>query len=326
MKPLHKIVLVCTTFVLAAATGHVMQNPARFGLNEAENPAAPADVTNIQPVANIAEAPEITLAQLEQGAAPQLPGAPMMRPLAQDIATAPAPVETGLAVSGFATGCGAPQIGVAPAASASVLLSVEAPCHGGALVTISHEGLALPVRLSPDGSWSGVVPALAEAASYDVDLPDGTIVSATQRVSGLGGVNRIALNWQGAAGFVLHAREYGSDYGAAGDVTLAAPRNAETPLGGWMAVFAEGAGAPQVQIYTAPASMTDIRLELEAALSAETCGQDLQAELHRWVGGQAEAPVALSLSMPDCDAPEGGLEGGVVMPLPDFPLTLAAVN
>ena len=34
MRPIHKIAMVCTTFVLAAATGHVMQTAAPEGMRK----------------------------------------------------------------------------------------------------------------------------------------------------------------------------------------------------------------------------------------------------------------------------------------------------
>ncbi len=328
MKPLHKIIMVGTTFVLAAATGHVMQNPTQFGLR-AKAPApelqARFDLANVQQVANVepALAPaKVTGLQIE--GIPQLPAMPQMQGLADDPGLGPLPSDDSSPVAGFAPGCEMPQIGVVAGASASVTVSLSAPCHAEQQVTIRHEGLSLPVQLSERGDWSGLIPALAEVALFEVDLPDGTILSASQPVNDLAAVNRIALSWQGPADFRLHAFEYGSGYGDAGDVNSLSPRGADTTLGGWMVAYDDAATGGQVQIYSAPAAMNDIRLELDATVSAANCGQDLGAEVRRLVAGKPEAMVPLRLAMPDCEGSAGGLDGGVVMALPDFPMAVAS--
>lgn len=320
MKPLHKILMVATTFVLAAATGHVMQNPARFGLHEV--PAGTSDVAqrfevdNLQQVANIDPPP--AGAAMEESLA-QLPALPDLHVPADVTAPDAVPQDIGSGTGGFAQTCAAPELTLSAAPAASVQLTLNAPCDAGATVSIRHEGLTLPITLSDRGLWTGVVPVLAAQAHFAVELPDGNRLEADQPVSDLSGVNRVALSWQGDAPLALHGFEYGASFGDLGDISASAPRTADTPLGGWMASF-EGATAPvHVQVYTALIGMTDIHLQMEAAVSQSSCGTDIGAEVRRVISGKAEAPAQITLAMPDCD----DAVGAVMMPLPDFPLSVA---
>lgn len=316
MKPLHKIALVCTTFILAAATGHVMQNSARFGLtsDQVPPPMAGTPQSPAEPVALAAE-PEVHVAQVPGLTAP----APRLQVVETDTVTLPQ--DDPAPATGFAQpACAAPTLSAASAPSASVQLTLEAPCLSGQWATIRHEGLTLPIRLSTNGDWSGLVPAMAPEARLSVALPDGTQLNAVQAVTGLANLNRYVLSAEGPAALQLHGYEYGSGAGGEGDVSAAMPRTADTPLGGWMAVFDDPEAGTQVQIYSAPAEMADIRLQAEAEITPQSCGKDLRAQAQRLLKGSAEAPAPITLAMPDC----GDGEGVVVMALPDFPLNVAA--
>lgn len=329
MKPLHKIILVGTTFVLAAATGHVMQNPNSFGLaGQTANVLPGLEVQNVQNVANIVPA-GVQVSGLQIEGLARLPDAAPLRAPAADQATGPLPSDTaseaGFAVElngappALASCTDKPELLWESVPSASLHLTLRAPCAGGEVVALHHEGLALPVALSAQGEWSGVVPALASPAVITLALPDGSTLAAEQAVPALEKVNRVVLAGSAQMPFVLHGLEYGSAFNAAGDVQPLAPRTADTPLGGWMAAFAAPGADSFVQIYSAPVELTDLRLEVEAAVSADFCGVDAQATVRRLMAGKAEAPAALSIALPDCtDA-----TGAVLMRLPDFPLSVA---
>jgi hypothetical protein len=319
MKPLHKIAMVFTTLLLAAATGHVMQSAAPGG-TEAPAPE-PAAAAQPQPDPQSNPQPEQQLARTAEHL-PALGLPPMRKPLPAP-GMGPLPQDSAHQASGFAPQtCAPPQIALEPAASASVRLSLAAPCLAGQTATIHHAGLALPITLSAAGDWSGIIPALLPQARFSVALADGTTLEATQAVTGLADLNRIALVTGARTPVQLHSFEYGSGHGGAGDVNPADPRSPDTPLGGWMAVFASATAQPQVQIYTAPASMADLRLELEAGVDPASCGKDLTAEAHRLLRGVAEVPAEITLAMPDCN--DG--DGTVVMQLPDFPIAVATAN
>ena len=305
MRPIHKIAMVCTTFVLAAATGHVMQTAAPEGPRA--DPSQPVTAAVMPGARGHLAAPALSLPRLT-GPVMRRPAAEAaLGPLPQDIETAPG-------------ACAAPQLQAALAPGASVRLTVLAPCHPGALAEIRHAGLRLPVRLSEGGGWSGLVPAFAEQALFQLGLPGATATATvTLAVPTLPTVNRIAVILPPASGAELHGYEYGAAPGSIGDVSAAAPRDAETRLGGWITSFGQPGAAQAVQIYSAPAAMADLSLVLEAPVTPESCGKDLQGAVLRPVGTRTEQ-VPLSLAMPDC----GDGEGAVMMPLPGFPLAVAA--
>lgn len=331
MKPLHKIIMVGTTFVLAAATGHVMQNPAQFGLQSRATGAEVAplrEVENVQSVANID--PSVQVSGLSIEGVPELPTAPLPRLSVADGAIGQMPSDPNTVSTGFAaaldgappvpeaTTCAEPELQWLEGASATVLLTLSAPCLPGQTAMLRHEGLDMPIQLSDQGAWSGPVPALAREARIAVALPDGMVLEVAQTVSGLEKLNRVAL-FGTAPPLALHGLEYGSAFDEVGDVHPLAPRAADTTLGGWMASFTVPGAAPYAQIYTAPADLTDLRLEVEAEVSPALCGQDAQASVQRLLGGKAEVPAALSIALPDCD----DATGSVMMRLPDFPLAVA---
>lgn len=317
MKPLHKIALVCTTFVLAAATGHVMQNSV---------PAAQMAGTVIAPVASKPTPPkaqpalrgDIHLA--DAAIAPPPLGRPAMRSPAVDAGLGPLPDDAPDHLSGFAKpACAEPQLHGEPAPGGSVRLTVIAPCQAAQTAEIRHEGLRLPIQLSAEGGWQGIVPAFAPEASFllvldRIALPPTVTVTVPEVVD----YNRIAVIAGTDTGVQLHGYEYDAEPGSIGDVWQQAPRTPDTRSGGWMASYSVPGTLMAVQIYSAPSAMSDTRLVLEAPVTEKTCGQDLVgAVLRRLDTGSDEA--MLRLSMPDC----GDGDGSVLMQLPDFPLSVA---
>ncbi|MFD2172893.1 hypothetical protein [Rhodobacter lacus] len=327
MKALHKILIVGTTFVLAATTGHVMQNSALYGLDPAAQPSFDPGAAKAPDVAEAAGGPGAVFPGSEAGE--RLPDLPMPAAgprlgaspdLAQALPPAEEPASPGFDLDARPPSCAAPTLRAAPAASASVHLTVHAPCAPGALVKIRHEGLRLPVRLSETGDWSGIVPAMASDARFSLEMPGTNGPEVTLAVPDLAEVNRVAILSGSADGMALHGYEYGALPGGVGDVSAQAPRAPETAYGGWMAVFADPEAAMRTEIYTAPATMTDIRMTLETEVTPGNCGRDLAGAGARVLRGTGEAESWIDLSMPDC-ADASGL---VVMPLPDFPLNVAA--
>ena len=300
MRPIHKIAMVCTTFVLAAATGHVMQTAAPEGMRA--EPSQPVTAA-VMPGARghlAAPAPALSLPRLTVPVMRRPAAEAALGPLPQDIETAPG-------------ACAAPQLQAALAPGASVRLTVLAPCHPGALAEIRHAGLRLPIRLSDQGGWSGLVPAFAEQAVFQLGLPGGRVApQVALAVPTLPTVQRIALILAPESGAQLNGHDDGA---AIGDVSAAVPRAAKTQAGGWVSSFQQPGAAQAVQIYSAPAAMSDLRLVLEAPVTPKSCGKDLQG-----VVLTRTEQVPLSLAMPDC----GDGDGAVMMPLPGFPLAVAA--
>ncbi|PYF11761.1 hypothetical protein C8J30_10271 [Rhodobacter viridis] len=316
MKPLHKIALVCTTFVLAAATGHVMQNSVPEGQMASPVPSASEPVTLQQ--ARPAARSEVHLAEAAL-APPPLPR-PEMRGPAVDAALGPLPEDSPAQSHGFAKpACAEPQLRGEPAPGGSVLLTVSAPCEAGQKAEIRHEGLRLPIQLSAEGGWQGIVPAFAPEALFLLRLDRiGLPPMVTVTVPEVADYNRIAVITAAQTGVQLHGYEYGAEPGSIGDVWQQAPRTPDTRNGGWMASYSVPGEVMAVQIYSAPIAMSDIDLVLDAPVTEKTCGQNVTGVVLRKLGKGSDDAM-LAIAMPDC----GDGEGSVLMQLPEFPLSVA---
>lgn len=324
MQKLRKVSIVAATFLLAAATGHVMQT--------AQGPVPGADPAEGLPAPLTAAGATVTgLTISEVAALPQLPA----RPLSPEALRAEPAAPAEPAVQGFQPTCAPASLSLDPMPRALVSVALSAPCDPGATVTLRQGAMDFAARLDAAGRWSGVIPALGPAVSVATTLPAGEELTAQKAVAGTDLVDRVILLWSGPAEVHLNAYEYGSDYGGAGHIFAAAPRTPDTPLGGYMLAYGDGAEGPHAEVYSAPAAMTDIRFDLEAPVTAASCGHDVQAQVLRVRAGQIEAPVPVNFAMPDCaeglqpvDGAEAGadLGGSVVLDLPQAVVSLAATN
>lgn len=318
MKALHKITTAAMMVTLAGMMGHVMQNASQFGLASRQGAAFDvAGLTNVIPVANIADAPAgVEVTGVRMGVVAELPALPR-RTVAADAAIGPLPLAEA-PPAGFVR-CAAPTLKLAQAAGASVLLSISAPCAADAAAEIRHEGLVIPVQLDAAGDWSGLVPALAPVAGYALDLPDGQTLATAIAVPGLEAVNRVVVAWTGAPAFLLNAFERGASWGGAGHVRAEAPGVPDAAGTGWLLSYGLAEEGPHLQVYTAPAGLTGLALDLEAPVSDVTCGTDLRVGMRRVIAGRAEASEEIAVAMPGCD----DRLGDVVVPLPDLPVSVA---
>lgn len=182
-----------------------------------------------------------------------------------------------------------------PMPSATVALSLNAPCNGGEAVTFYHEGLEFTQTLDANGTATVQTPALVENSVFIATFADGSGAVADAQVPDATNLTRVVLQWDGAAAFELHARENGAAYGAPGHVWSGAP----TGAGQFLAL---GDGALQAEVYTLPAGLTQIELTVEAQVSATNCGRPVAAEtLQTGPDGEIVAQ-SVEMIMPGCDA------------------------
>ncbi|MBO9476064.1 translocase [Shimia sp. R11_0] len=196
-------------------------------------------------------------------------------------------------------------------AGALVALTALAPCHGGELALIEHAGLRFHVETPQDGSLQLMVPALSETANFSVSYPNGDGAFASAEVESLPFYDRVVLQWQGARGPELHAREFGADYGELGHVWREAPRDLSAlagGAGGFLMRF-EAVGmlsAAQAEVYTFPTGLAnargDIAISIETEVTQGNCGQDMALSSMTLHQGNLHAPRELRMQMPDCDA------------------------
>lgn len=196
-----------------------------------------------------------------------------------------------------------------PGAGATVALTIDAPCHAGARVTVYHLGLVVTETVGDDGTLEIAIPALAETAVFLVEFADGTGGSVATEVNSVPFYDRVVLQWRGDAGLELHALEFGAEYfddghvwsGATGD--LAATARGE---GGFLSALGDPdqPDARLAEVYSFPAGTAqqagEIRLSVEAQVSETNCGRDIEAQtLQRAAGGEIVART-LGLRLPDC--------------------------
>ncbi len=192
-----------------------------------------------------------------------------------------------------------------PGEMAIVHLQVQAPCLPGQRLTVHHGGMMFSDKTDANGAFAADIPALSERAVFIVAFANGKGAVATARAEGLKDVDRVVLQWGGNAGFELHAREFGANYGDPGHVWFGAPGNGAV---GRMIRLGnpEVFNAKLADIYSFPAGQAPragaVAVSVEAEVTQDNCGRDISAETMELKGGQLHNPRDLVLSVPDCDA------------------------
>lgn len=195
-----------------------------------------------------------------------------------------------------------------PAEMASVRLAIDAPCNCNERLTVHHTGMMFTDTTDAAGHLAVTVPALSEHAVFIVQLDSGKTGVATAEVPTLGDYDRVALQWRGDAGFQIHAREFGADYGSEGHIWPGHPAASDARLSGTMTVLGEAdtLNPNLVQIYTFPirtAKQTGtVALSVEAEVTKANCGRDIAAQSLELRDGGRVRTQDLVLSMPDCSA------------------------
>lgn len=313
MRNIRGIVTVAATFLLAAATGHLMQKDS-----------APAERVELAATGTGHPSLALITAIGVLADAPPMPALPLRKPVA-DPGIERAASAADVVYDDYGRSCAAPTLTLIPGPAATLGVVLAAPCFPDATVTLRHDALIFAIRTDAEGRFAGTLPALTREARLEALLPGTEWVAATASVQGLDVVNRVVL-LSTAPNMHLNAFEYGAEFGSIGHVRADAPRAPDTGLGGYLTLLGDPLAVPPrlAQVYTAPASLSDVTLELDADVTAETCTHDLHATMLRVLAGRAEAggPQALSVAMPDCD----GVEGAVLLPLPGMPIALAAAD
>lgn len=278
MTPQAKLSLMLISTAIAMAAGHVVQERAGY-------------VTPEQVLAStmMRGLPDVVVSAMQDMASRPLAGVAMA-----DEAILPRPVPA----EDVARNC-TMQLGLLPLPNAMIGISLLAPCHPSARAVISHEGMAFTAQTSPSGGLITLMPALSVAAAVRISFSDGQDVNGRVTVPDLGPVRRFVLQWQDGAQVGLHAFENDAEYQSSGHIWAQAPRQAG------MEGFLTSLGDPtsrlplQAELYSFGAEPT--RLDLEAEVTADTCGKVLFGEMILSQGGQVQM-TDLALAMPDCSA------------------------
>jgi len=199
-----------------------------------------------------------------------------------------------------------------PVAAAMVNLTLEAPCLPDERVTVHHSGLLFSQTTDETGVLDITVPALSRDAVFIVAFSNGEGGVAQTTVEEMVDFDRVALQWKGEAGFQLHAREFGAEYGSAGHVWSGAARDMSYGVTG-QGGFISKLGNPDVpdglmaEVYTFPASTTaqnagNVALSVETEVGQNNCGLEIEAQTLQTFSGNDITTRDLTLSVPDCDA------------------------
>lgn len=188
-----------------------------------------------------------------------------------------------------------------------VTLSLSAPCLPNERVKIHHSGMQFTEATDDGGQIELSVPALSANAVFLFEFVGGQIATAQTAVDSLHGIRRVALQWQGDAGFELHAREFGAGYDENGHVWRQTLAEGHDSLG-----YMTQLGDPLVdqayvaEIYSFPTSADgatgEIDLTVEAVVTARNCGLEISAQsIALGLNGSLETQD-LTMNVPDCDA------------------------
>ncbi len=359
MNRTRKLTMAVSVVAVAAGMGHLMQGAEAGRPDSARvAPASavplvpvPVDVAQANgaevegaalPVAAVeAEAAE-PAADTRLAAVDPAPGPVPVSPRADDpgltgqAADAPAavPADAPVAPPVASPAAPAPVVAEAPACTqtlealaqpgAMVQLVLSAPCRADARVVLRLDGLAVTARTTRLGTLTAELPAFRSPSALSALFDDGTRIEAVVQVDDIAGYDRYAVQWFGDEALALHAYVGEAAFGDPGHISAETPRRPGS-AGTFLSVLGDASvDRPlRAQVFTWPAGIGaatgTIRLDLEAAVTAASCGRDVLGETVERIGG-AVRTRELTLPLPECD----GTDGFVVLQNPFEDLKLAS--
>ena len=182
-----------------------------------------------------------------------------------------------------------------PRPMATVLLRLDAPCHGGEVVTFQHEALAFTMELDDRGGATARVPAFRVDGDFFAFLPDGEGAMAEANVPTVEELLRVGGVWPATAHAMLRTAEEGEVDGL------------DDEGGGLLLRLGDGAGPDAIvaEVYQRPMANGPIDTAIEFDRDPETCGRSLSATMMRQSGASATVLSSVSARMPDCGIADG---------------------
>jgi len=315
---MKRVYLVTGVAVIAAlVAGYALLNNRNSGLRIEPQPLS--EQAGVKPQPDAVEQDETsTLTQLNTPfSRPELPAAlpiggsdlaSIVKKTEQDFVTPMSVSEVRYSPFGFAC---ERRLSATKAAGAMVMLAFDAPCQVAETVTVRHKGLEFTMLTSGIGRFSVVVPAFAKQAVFEVEMPDGEVVSASIFVSEADDFDRVAVQWAGDSILKIHAFEPSVGLRHRGHVWANAPQSvlvAVQARGGYITELGgvDTTYAIHAEVYSFPTRRVQkpgvVRLSIQAEVTNRNCGKDIQAKtLQSGVNGGVSM-VDLTVSMPSCDA------------------------
>lgn len=269
MRHLKEIATAVGTLAIAVGIGFVMQSSetaqARYGADarpatipdsemadEPLNGNASADV--------LLEVQEIELTSATDPVAVPVPETESNVQRVAAPATAEIPQDTD--VLPLADGCEM-TANAATDAAAMVTLTLNAPCAANERLTVHHNGMMFTETTDASGDLTVTVPALTTNAVFIMAFSNGDGAVAQAEVPDVNQYERTTLQWRGLAGFELHAREFGADYGQVGHIWSGVDQNVDGMTQGENGYIMR-LGDPQsaepliAEVYTFPSGYSEI--------------------------------------------------------------------
>ena len=203
------------------------------------------------------------------------------------------------------------RLSATKAAGAMVMLDFDAPCQVAETVTVRHKGLEFTMLTSGIGRFSVAVPAFTKQAVFEVEMPDGEVVSASVFVLEADDFDRVAVQWAGDSNLKIHAFEPGVGYRRRGHVWANAPRSVSVAVqarGGYITELGDvdTTNAIHAEVYSFPSRRVQkpgvVRLSIQAEVTKRNCGKDIQTKTLQSGMNGGISVVDLTVSIPACDA------------------------
>lgn len=317
MARMQEILTVAGTLACAIGIGFVMQSSdtakERYGKQDSDAPQELED----RATSAMLDVQQIKLTSGEFKGADDLPKTPAFavpEPDANVIKVrAPQSVLEGPPTQGSTAPTSACDISAEAhvMAAAMVNLRLDAACLPNERVTVHHNGMIFTETTNTEGTLDTTVPALAQDAMFILAFGNGDGAVAQAHVEELIDYERAVLQWKGTAGFEIHAREFGANYGDAGHHWKDAPgeiADAVTGRSGVLTRHGDSTAADPLlaEVYTYPKVESEqagtITLSVEAEITRANCGIEAEAQsLQLQDDGQIKTQD-LILAVPECDA------------------------
>jgi len=195
-------------------------------------------------------------------------------------------------------------------AAAMIKYTLTAPCLAGAKVVISHSDLMFSGIMPDDGTLTTEIPALTKDAMVRAFFTTGETIETSLSVDSFDLYDRVLVQWRGATGVQIHAREFGANYGDVGHVWSGSTRGMSAiseGQGGYLTTLGDSTldGAHIAEVYTFPSALTRmsgaVDLTIETEVTAQNCARDIEAQAIQFKAGKEVSSQLLTLAVPDCD-------------------------
>ncbi|WP_406735867.1 hypothetical protein [Thioclava sp. GXIMD4215] len=309
-QKMREISLILATGVTAVACSQFMQHAdtifAQFGVSPADAaiPHIARPVSETRLVSALGAAQSLGAAPARAlGADLPVPTLPQDRLYSASFTTEPAPARQVAPPQGpalelaEASACGEPVLHLEKAENGMISVAYIDACHAGAIATLTQPGLQFDVQLDAQGKWGGLVPAMIANTRLTVASAGG-VVSEGINQPDAAQWNRVVLSWTRPVALHLSARDTATD---------------GTPEG-YLTRFSSVEDGQQAEVYSTRLDLAKARLAIDAALTKESCDQDLEGNIAWSDQSKLHPMMPVTLMMPECDQ----LGGAVVMDLPNL--------